>query len=66
MDEVVKALRAAGCVWAEEEAEQLRRAALDLARRRDLRAAPVLAALVARRVAGSRWSTSRVGCASST
>jgi len=53
MDDVVSALRAAGCVWAEEEAEHLRRAALDLARRRnDPRAALVLAELVARRVAG--------------
>lgn len=53
MDEVVATLRAAGCVWAEEEAELLRRAALDRARLRGGGpAAPVLAELVARRVAG--------------
>ena len=53
MEDVVATLREAGCVWAEEEAELLRRAALDLARRRgDARAASVLAELVDRRVAG--------------
>lgn len=53
MDEVVATLRAAGCVWAEEEAELLRRAALDLAHQRGRApAAPLLAELVARRVAG--------------
>ncbi|WP_204164576.1 putative protein N(5)-glutamine methyltransferase [Nocardioides daejeonensis] len=52
MDDVVAALRSAGCVWAEEEAEQLRRAALDQAVRTGEVAASLLRRLVARRVAG--------------